>query len=62
MLRFVDLEVLEDEEGLYEDLVFTDKREPPKAKVEVITPPGPMQGELGVITPPGPMESEVISL
>ena len=46
MLRFVDLEGLVDEEGFYEDALFQDRREPPKADPEVITPPGPMKSEV----------------
>ena len=46
MLRFVDLEGLVDETGLYEDALFQDRREPPKPDPEVITPPGPMKSEV----------------
>lgn len=56
MLRFVD------EEGLYEDAVFQDKRTPPKPDPQIITPPGPLLVDPQIITPPGPMESEVIPL
>ena len=46
MLRFVDLEDLGDETGFYEDALFQDKRKPPKAEAEIITPPGPMESEV----------------
>lgn len=49
MLLFVD------EEGLYEDAIFQDKRKPPAADASVITP-GPIIQDAGVITP-GPIES-----
>ena len=50
MLRFVDLEGLVDDEGFYEDALFQDRRKPPKADPEVITPPGPMESEVLLLT------------